>query len=347
MLAIPLFGGGHTCVDEKNFDWLAKVSWSTMSNGYVATTINKKTIFMSRMIMGAKNGEIVDHINGNRILNTEDNLRICTSSQNNQNKQIPINNTSGHKGVSWRIDKNKWVVQIKKDGKNHHIGYFDKLEDAIEASKAARLKYHGDYGCFEREEVDMTDFYMAKWHPKSIELFSKKQEPKSFGILNLMNLTVAIQTTQEQVAIIDIIDHAIVSQYKWCAHYDKHTGGYYAETRIRKSDGKQSLLKIHRLITDAQKGDVVDHKNGITMDNRGSNLRITDHSGNMRNRGLLSNNKSGVTGVCFREDINKWAAYYTKNKIQIRIGYYDTKEEAIAARLTVVTVEYGEFLRAS
>ena len=344
MLAIPLFGGGHTCVDEKHFDELAKYNWY-FSKGYVNSFINGKQITMSRFIMQPSDSEVVDHINGNRLINTEYNLRICTMSQNNKNLPKFISNTSGHKGVGWDKRKNKWCVKITKDGKNHHIGYFDKLEDAAEASKAARLKYHGEYSCFEREEVDMTEFYMAKWHPKSIELFAKVQEPKSSGILNLMELTVAIPTTKDQVAIIDVFDYALVSQYKWCAHYDKHTDGHYAATRIPKEGGGQLYIAMHRLITDAQKGDVVDHKNRTTMDNRNSNLRITDHSGNMRNKGLQSNNKSGSTGVIFRNDSGSWRAFYNKDGKRVWIGTYKTKEEAIAARLNAVRVEYGEFFR--
>ena len=343
MLAIPLFGGGHTCVDEKHFDELAKYNWHVNNTGYAVTCNKVKNATMARMIMKPSKGKVVDHINGNKLINTESNLRICTQSQNCHNTNIPTNNTSGHKGVNWHINRNKWAVTIMKDGKVNHIGLFDKLEDAAKASKEARLKYHGEYACFEREEVDMTEFYMAKWHPKSIELFAKKQEPKSTGILNLTDLTVAIPTTKDQVAIIHIIDYAVVSQYKWRARYDKHTGSHYSVTNIYSS-GKQSELSMHRLITDAKKGDVVDHKNGITMDNRGSNLRITDSMNNARNRKTRSDNKSGVPGVRFNTNSGCWYASYNTGGKRVHIGTYKTKEEAVAARLAVVTVEYGEFL---
>ena len=344
MLAIPLPNGEHTCVDEKYFDELSKYNWY-LNKGYAGTFIKGKQITISRLIMQPNNSEVVDHINGNILINTEDNLRVCTVSKNNLNRSLMSNNTSGHRGVCFDKNKNKFAVQIGSDGKDYFIGYFDNLEDAAEASKKARLKYHGEYSCFEREEVDMTEFYMAKWHPKSVELFAKVQEPKSSGILNLMELTVTIPTTKDQVAIIDVFDYALVSQYKWCAHYDKHTDGHYAATRIPKEGGGQLYIAMHRLITDAQKGDVVDHKNRTTMDNRNSNLRITDHSGNMRNKGLQSNNKSGSTGVIFRNDSGSWRAFYNKDGKRVWIGTYKTKEEAIAARLNAVRVEYGEFFR--
>lgn len=344
MLAIPLPNGEHTCVDEAQFDELAKYNWR-LANGYVAATIDGKNVFMSRFIMNPSKGKVVDHINGNRLINTESNLRVCTISQNNKNMAKFTNNTSGHKGVSWNKLRNKWHVEIRNNGVRHHIGYFDNLEDAVEASVEAYAKYHGEFSYFEREEVDMTKFYMAKWHPKSIELFAKKQEPKSSGILNIMDLTVAIPTTKNQVAIIDIFDYNLVSQHKWHAMYNKGTGSYYAGTCVRKADSKQSTLEMQRFIKEAKPGEVVDHINGITNDNRRINLRITDRSGNTRNTKVYSNNKSGVPGVGFNTSNGTWNASYSKNGKPVHIGSYKTKEEAIAARLAVVTVEYGEFLR--
>ena len=345
MLAIPLPNDEHTCVDETHFDELAKYNWCICSTGYVVATINRKGVLMTRMIMKPSKGKVVDHINGNKLINTESNLRICTYSENNYNIGLRADNSSGHKGVSWYKKENKWRVTITKDGKQYRIGCFDNLEDAIEASKKARLEYHGEYACFEREEIDMTEFYMAKWHPKSVELFAKAQEPKSSGILNLTDLTVAIPTTQDQVAIIELFDYNLVSQYKWYAQYNTFTNSYYSTTNMPRKDEKRLVLSMHRLIANAQKGDIVDHKNGATMDNRNCNLRITDHSGNMRNRGLQSNNTSGVIGVSFNNVLNAWKAYYNKDGQKVHIGVYKTKEEAIAARLNAVRVEYGEFFR--
>lgn len=51
------------------------------------------------------------------------------------------NNTSGYKGVSWDAQRKKWVAQIRLQGKNHKIGRFLNLEDAIEARKQAEKKY--------------------------------------------------------------------------------------------------------------------------------------------------------------------------------------------------------------
>lgn len=48
----------------------------------------------------------------------------------------------GIKGVTWYPKKQKYRVMIYLRGKTKHIGYFDALEDAIEARKTAEIKYY-------------------------------------------------------------------------------------------------------------------------------------------------------------------------------------------------------------
>lgn len=52
-------------------------------------------------------------------------------------KTVNKNNTSGYKGVSYRKDRNKYRAYIKYQRKNIFLGYYDKLEDAVEARKIA------------------------------------------------------------------------------------------------------------------------------------------------------------------------------------------------------------------
>ena len=47
------------------------------------------------------------------------------------NSKLSSKNTSNYKGVIFYKPSNKWRAQIMINGKNKHLGYFDKIEDAI------------------------------------------------------------------------------------------------------------------------------------------------------------------------------------------------------------------------
>ncbi len=92
--------------------------------------------------------EEIDHVNGRRRDNSISNLRAVSSSLNNRNCQIGKSNKSGHMGVSWAKREKKWRAHITFNRKTHHLGYFDKIEDAVSARKSAdiRFGFHPNHG---------------------------------------------------------------------------------------------------------------------------------------------------------------------------------------------------------
>jgi hypothetical protein len=56
-------------------------------------------------------------------------------------RKISSSNSSGYKGINWDKKRSKWRVRLTLAGKEKHLGYFDKLEDAIECRKRAEEKY--------------------------------------------------------------------------------------------------------------------------------------------------------------------------------------------------------------
>ena len=86
----------------------------------------------------------IDHINRKRSDNRIYNLREVTNKQNQQNRSTNSDNTSGHSGVSWYKPYNKWLARIKHNQKDIHLGYFENLEEAIAARKAAEKLYWAD-----------------------------------------------------------------------------------------------------------------------------------------------------------------------------------------------------------
>ncbi|MCA9312763.1 HNH endonuclease [Candidatus Saccharibacteria bacterium] len=89
---------------------------------------------------------------------------------------------------------------------------------------------------------------------------------------------------------------------------------------------------MHRFITNAPKGMVVDHISGNTLDNRQSNLRVCTNAANIRNGKLRINNSTGVQGVTWDKSRNKWQSRIKVNYKTVHLGRYNSLEEATKAR---------------
>ena len=155
MKEIQLTRGFVAIVDDEDYEWLNQWKWSCDSRGYAiryeSITKGKQTaILMHRQILNLLKGDIKngDHINGNRLDNRKENLRICSKSENNRNRNIGKDNTSGYKGVSWNGSANKWQSRIRINGKQKHLGLFTCPKEAHEAYKKAAMKNHGLFANF-------------------------------------------------------------------------------------------------------------------------------------------------------------------------------------------------------
>ncbi len=76
----------------------------------------------------------------------------------------------------------------------------------------------------------------------------------------------------------------------------------------------------------------IDHINHIKDDNSWINLRETTSQENSKNRSLRKTNKSGVIGVGWCKQSNKWKTGIKISQKAIHLGYFTDKFEAICAR---------------
>ncbi len=94
--------------------------------------------------------------------------------------------------------------------------------------------------------------------------------------------------------------------------------------------------KAHRLAWLYMEGylpeNKVDHINRVKDDNRWVNLRIVSDQCSVRNRGEFKNNKSGVTGVCWGKNANKWYSQIKVNYKLIYLGYFENINDAVLTR---------------
>jgi len=104
-------------------------------------------------------------------------------------------------------------------------------------------------------------------------------------------------------------------------------------------------LKLHRVLTGAVSGNVVDHKNGDTSDNRRCNLRITDKTGNNQNARKRKDGASRWKGVypIFNTTDKVWAAHIRANKVRRFLGCFISQEDAATAYNFAAAELHGEF----
>lgn len=130
-------------IDQEEYVKISGYKWyHRTTDGYVATNMNKKTIFLHNVIMGFK---WVDHKDGNKLDNRKSNLRGCNRSQNQFNRKLNKNNTSGHKGVYWNKRCRKWCAYISINKKRKTLGYFADKECAIHYRQEMADKYYGEF----------------------------------------------------------------------------------------------------------------------------------------------------------------------------------------------------------
>lgn len=130
-------------IDASDAQEVGKYNWSShwaksTRSYYAQTSIplsggKSSTISLHQFLLGKVDGHTPDHIvPGTTLDNRRKNLRQANRTLQNTNQRIRRDNTSGHKNV--RRVRNKWRVVGQREKKQIHVGYFDNLQEAIEAS---------------------------------------------------------------------------------------------------------------------------------------------------------------------------------------------------------------------
>ncbi len=154
---------------------------------------------------------------------------------------------------------------------------------------------------------------------------------------------VELQLTGDIFTKIDAADLDLSMTKSWRPQHAKGGRAIYAvatSTRSRKS----FKFRLHRLIMNAQPGEIIDHINGDGLDNRRSNLRrctLSQNSINCARRGGLASRFRGVHHL----PPASWQARIQANRLVINLGTYSSEEDAARAYNRAAIERHGEFAR--
>ena len=148
------------------------------------------------------------------------------------------------------------------------------------------------------------------------------------------------------LALIESDDSVKVSQHCWCVNRETEITGYKIYARRSYSKDCPHGQFLHRFIMGDEKGYLVDHINGNTLDcRRNGNLRRTDPLGNSQNAKIRADNTTGYKGVQWYPRYEKYVARIRSQGKRVCLGYFSSAKEAADAYHKAALEFHGEFAR--
>lgn len=123
------------------------VAGSQSAAGYIKIKIEGELYYAHRLawlyMYGVWPTHQIDHKNGIRHDNKRSNLRQATALENQMNRAVRSNSSSGKKCVSRDAKRNKWVVQPVLGGQRYYLGRFHSVEEASLVYGEFARNHHG------------------------------------------------------------------------------------------------------------------------------------------------------------------------------------------------------------
>ena len=234
--------------------------------------------------------------------------------------------------VKVREDMTGWKM-LEHGVPNSRLTVIKRVDDYISPNGQHKPQWLCECSCIEHKQIVVRQNDLRNGHTKSCgcwksevcsdvnKKINKYDISKNYGVLWSTN-------TNEEIYF-DLEDADKILQYCWNVSPQG-----YAVTNIDKT-----RVTMHKFLGYKNH----DHKNRNKLDNRKQNLRCCTEQENNMNKSKPSNNTTGIIGVTYRKDMDKFQVQLGLNNKCIYLGIYSDIVDAIEARLKAESKYFGEF----
>ncbi len=155
-----------------------------------------------------------------------------------------------------------------------------------------------------------------------------------------------VPLTRGYEAVIDAADVAKVSGLSWRALILRRRDGSIKAVYAQSEIGGRTA-RLHRVVSGAAQGVLVDHRDGDGLNCRSANLRPATVAQNGQNQRMRVDNTSGFKGAHWDSKAKRWQARIAANGRRVHLGMFGCKTAAWLAYLKASAAMHGDFGRAA